>query len=87
MATDNQPGNVFGAYEAKVHFSELLQRVEQGGEITITRHGTPVARMIPAKRQRTTAERRAAVERWTEQRAGLRLGKLKLKALISEGRR
>jgi prevent-host-death family protein len=87
MATENQPGNVFGAYEAKVHFSELLQRVEQGGEITITRHGTPVARMIPAKRQHNAAERRAAVERWAEQRAGLRLGTLKLKALISEGRR
>lgn len=87
MATDNQPGNVFGAYEAKVHFSELLQRVEQGGEITITRHGTPVARMIPAKRQQNPTERRVAIERWAEQRADLRLGKLKVKNLIAEGRR
>ncbi|MGD9635519.1 MAG: type II toxin-antitoxin system Phd/YefM family antitoxin [Pirellulales bacterium] len=87
MATDNQPGNVFGAYEAKVHFSELLQQVEQGHEITITRHGTPVARMIPAQRLHTSQERQAAIERLAQLRRGLRLGKLKVKNLITEGRR
>ena len=35
--------NTVGAYDAKTRFSELLERVETGAEITITKHGTPVA--------------------------------------------
>lgn len=38
-----------GAFEAKTHFSELLERAEAGEEITITRRGKPVARMIPIR--------------------------------------
>lgn len=37
-----------GAFEAKTHFSALLERVAQGEEIVITRHGRPVARLVPA---------------------------------------
>lgn len=37
-----------GAYEAKTHLPRLLDEVERGAEITITRHGRPVARLIPA---------------------------------------
>ena len=33
-------------FEAKNRFSELLNAVEQGEEITITRHGQPVARLV-----------------------------------------
>jgi prevent-host-death family protein len=87
MATDNQPSNFIGAYQAKVHFSDLLQQVEAGAEVTITRHGAPVARMIPVKRQTTPEIRRAAVERIGEMRAELSLGKWKVKDLIAEGRR
>jgi len=36
-----------GAYEAKTHLPELLKRVESGEHITIARHGTPVAMLIP----------------------------------------
>jgi len=36
-----------GTLEAKTHFSALLDRVEKGEEITITRHGKPVARLVP----------------------------------------
>jgi prevent-host-death family protein len=35
--------NIVGAYEAKTHLSELLEKVEAGEEITITKHGTPIA--------------------------------------------
>jgi len=34
-----------GVYEARSHFSKLLAEVEEGVEITITRHGTPVAQI------------------------------------------
>jgi len=35
-------------HEAKTHFSQLLQRVEAGEEITIARAGRPVAKLIAA---------------------------------------
>jgi prevent-host-death family protein len=34
--------------EAKTHFSKLLDRVEKGERITVTRAGKPVAKLIPA---------------------------------------
>lgn len=37
-----------GSYEAKTHLLQLLERVERGETITITRHGKPVARLVPA---------------------------------------
>lgn len=33
--------------QAKAHLSELLNTVELGGEVVITRHGRPVARVLP----------------------------------------
>lgn len=56
------------AFEAKTHFSALLDRVERGEEIVITRHGKPVAKLVssstnvedPSEKQR---EARAAFER------------------------
>ena len=38
-----------GAFEAKNKFGQLLDWVERGEEITITRHGKEVARLVPAK--------------------------------------
>lgn len=35
-----------GAFEAKTHLSQILERIERGEEFIITRHGKPVARMI-----------------------------------------
>jgi prevent-host-death family protein len=39
-----------GACEAKTRLSALLDRVEKGGSLTITRNGKPVARLVPAGR-------------------------------------
>lgn len=38
-----------GAFEAKTKLSELLDAVERGVEVTITRRGEPVARLVPAR--------------------------------------
>lgn len=38
-----------GAYEAKTKLSALLDRVEKGETLTITRNGRPVARLVPAR--------------------------------------
>ena len=35
-----------GAFEAKTKLSELLDRVERGEEVVITRHGKPIARLV-----------------------------------------
>lgn len=60
-----QPQNIttVGAYEAKTHFSELLEKVEAGEEITITRHGSPVAKLVPVKRKASADERIEAIGR------------------------
>ena len=48
-----------GAFEAKTHLSALLERVAQGESFTITRHGKPIAQLVPADRTRD----QAAIER------------------------
>lgn len=82
-----QPLGTVGAYEAKTRFSELLEQVEAGEEITITKHGTPVARLVPVVKSYTLAERRAAIERIKQLSKGLSLRGLKIRDLIDEGRR
>ncbi len=52
-----------GAFEAKNTLSALLERVEQGEEIVITRHGKPVARLVPAFGGIDRAQALAAAER------------------------
>ncbi len=37
-----------GAYEAKTHLPQLLKRIQQGEQFVITKHGQPVAKLIPA---------------------------------------
>lgn len=51
-----------GAFEAKTHLSDLLDRVERGERFTITRHGKPVAKLMPADDQRDVARIEAAIE-------------------------
>ena len=75
-----------GAYEAKTHFSQLLDRVENGERITITKHGRPVAMLVPAEpaKKRPVAD---VIEEILEFRKGNRLNGLKIKDMIREGRR
>jgi prevent-host-death family protein len=80
-------GRHIGAYDAKTRFSELLERVEQGEEVTITRHGTPVARLVPVRQASSPEQRRSVVARMINRRASQKLGGLKVKDLIAEGRR
>ena len=72
-----------GAYEAKTRLSALLERVE---EVVITRHGKPVARLVPAAvhdRERVAR----AIAKLKELRRGTTLGGLSWKELRDEGRR
>jgi prevent-host-death family protein len=40
-----------GAFEAKTHLSDLLDRVRRGEKITITRHGVPAAMLFRLKKR------------------------------------
>ena len=40
-----------GAFEAKTHFSQLLEKAEHGADIIITRRGKPVAKIIPFRNE------------------------------------
>jgi prevent-host-death family protein len=82
-----QGRNTVGAYEAKTHLSELLEKVEAGEEITITKHGTPVAKLVPVKKELRSEERVAAIARIQKLSIGLSWSGLKIKNLISEGGR
>jgi prevent-host-death family protein len=52
-----------GAFEAKNKLGSLLDRVEQGEEVVITRHGKPVARLVPNSGRIDRSQARAAIER------------------------
>ncbi len=52
-----------GAFEAKNTLGALLDRVQKGEEIIITRHGKPVARLIPETGARNLDAARAAAAR------------------------
>lgn len=79
--------NTVGAYEAKTHLSELLEKVEAGQEIIITRHGAPVAKLVPVGRKASAEERLAAIHRIEQLGSGLSLNGQKIKDLVREGRR
>jgi prevent-host-death family protein len=83
-----------GIFDAKTHLSSLVDEVEKGGEIVITRHGKPVAKLVRAERSddrlspEQVEKRRQALKELRE--IGLRL-KInatheQIKAWIEEGR-
>ena len=82
----------FGAFEGKNQFGKLLDLAEAGEEVLITRHGKPVARLIPDRgitlEQREAA--RAAMHRIRERAKGTKTGPFnweQWKAYRDEGRR
>lgn len=72
--------------QAKIHFLTLLEQVERGEEITITRHGKAIARLVPVGAVSRDALK-DTVARLKAFRGGRRLEGLTAKELIEEGRR
>jgi len=76
-----------GAFEAKNRLSELLVAVENGEEVTITKHGRPVAKLVPVS-TRDPARIAAAIAELRQLRKHVRLGADEtIRDLIDEGRR
>lgn len=78
-----------GAFEAKNTLGALLDRVQSGEEIVITRHGKPVARLIPNVDRIDQQQAKSALQRIRERAKTLPPGTFDwkaLKALRDEGR-
>jgi len=76
-----------GVFEAKNRLSELIERAGKGEEITITKRGEVVARLVPPDSAGTRERAVRAVAELREARKGVLLGDLTIKELIEEGRR
>jgi prevent-host-death family protein len=81
-----------GIFEAKTHLSSLLDEVENGAEVTITRHGKPVARLVQASNELSAdaiARRRQAIRNLRSLARDLKLNPThdEIKSWINEGRR
>jgi prevent-host-death family protein len=75
-----------GAFEAKTHFSSLLDRVANGEEITITKHGKAIARLVSAESTEAVAPA-SAFQKLKELRRTNTLGGISWKELRDEGRK
>jgi len=75
-----------GSFEAKTHLPGLLRRVAKGERITITKHGVPVAMLVPVA-PTSEIDRSQLVREIRELRKGNTLGSLTIRQLIEEGRR
>lgn len=56
------PMQSVGIYEAKTRFSALIELVEAGEEVRITRHGKEVVRMLPVRRRPVITDEQIARE-------------------------
>lgn len=77
----------FTLTEAKARLSELLDLVEKGEEIVISRHGKPVARMSAEQSEQRRKEIAGAVERLSNFQGGKLAPGETIKDLIEAGRR
>ena len=63
-----------GAFEAKSRLGQLLDAVERGEEVVITRHGREVARLVPVRTGDHPDQAMAALRRLRERAERLNLG-------------
>jgi prevent-host-death family protein len=75
-----------GAYEAKTHLPRILERVTKGEQITITKHGLPIAVLQPPATVRKSSPMKAIME-LRKFRSRHRLNGLSIRAMIEGGRR
>jgi prevent-host-death family protein len=76
-----------GAYEAKTHLPRLLEEVARGETITITKHGVPIARLIPAESP-PKRDAGAVIDAWLRYRdeRNITLEGITIREMIEEGR-
>lgn len=75
-----------GIYEAKAKLSDLVDRAARGVEVTITRHGKAVARLVPAQ-SRTAPDRARVFDEIEAFAKTVKVRKFNLRQAIESGRR
>ncbi len=75
-----------GAFEAKTHLPKLLERVQKGERFVITKHGHPVAELVPFN-NRDSEKIRAAINNLKTFQKTHSLGSLSVREMIEEGRK
>ncbi len=76
-----------GAFDAKTHLSDLLDRVARGEKITITRHGVPAALLVPVTETAPKLTHQEVVEGMRALRKRVKPGKMSVREMVREGRR
>ena len=75
-----------GAFEAKTHLSDQLDRVARGEKITITRHGVPAALLIPVTETTHTLTHQEIVDGMRALRKRVKAGKMSVREMVDRGR-
>jgi len=78
---------LIGAFEAKKHLSNLLDRVSRGEKITITRRGVPIAMLVPVEVAKAKLTHKEIVEGMRKLRKRTKPGKMTVREMVEEGRR
>ena len=74
-----------GVYDAKTQLPKLLEEVERGETFVITRHGHPVARLVPMETPRMSMDE--VIAGFRELRKGKTVSASEIREFIQEGRR
>ena len=75
------------ASDAKTHLPQLLDEVERGATIVLTRRGRPIARLVPEAERRQADIQVAIDDIKALRRSGPKLSAEEIRALINEGRK
>ena len=78
--------SIVSSSQAKVHLPQLLNRIQQGEEITITRRGVPIAKLVPVNKS-SRDEIQKAIEEIRRLRKGFTTGGISIKEMIEQGRK
>jgi prevent-host-death family protein len=84
--------NTITAFEAKTRLGQLLDRVQTGEELLITRHGRPVAKLVPVRQHKSADSLQRAIAAFGEireslEKKGVRISRKEIREWISEGRK
>lgn len=77
--------STIGSFEAKTHLPQLLERVSRGERFTITKHGRPMAMLVPPPVEKVDVEE--TVRKLNKFGKGRSLGGLSIREMAEEGRR
>jgi prevent-host-death family protein len=76
-----------GAFDAKTHLSDLLDRVARGERITITRHGVPAAMLVPVDDGKRKLSHEEVVQGMRALRARVKPDTMTVREMVNQGRR